>query len=67
MKTFKDENGQIRILQDYSVSDLFEQFNDNIWQGVAKEDRESLLQLEFDKMSRDLDQLGDLLKKLKNR
>lgn len=67
MKTFKDENGEIRILQDYSVSDLFQQFNDNIWQGVAKEDRASLLQLEFDKMSRDLDQLGDLLQKLKNR
>ena len=67
MKTFKDENGEIRILQDYSVSDLFQQFNDNIWQGVAKEDRASLLQLEFDKMSRDLDQLGDLLKKIKNR
>jgi len=67
MKTFKDENGEIRILQDYSVSDLFQQFNDNIWQGVAKEDRASLLQLEFDKMSRDLDQLGDLLQKIKNR
>lgn len=67
MKTFKDENGEIRILQDHSVSDLFQQFNDNIWQGVAKEDRASLLQLEFDKMSRDLDQLGDLLQKLKNR
>jgi len=67
MKTFKDENGEIRILQDHSVFDLFQQFNDNIWQGVAKEDRASLLQLEFDKMSRDLDQLGDLLQKLKNR
>lgn len=60
--TIFKHNGELRTTIDRNPEELFTEFTDHVWEGVDGYDaRQNILLMEFEQMSKNLDELGKII------